>query len=98
MRETLSQLDQICNYYYDAINDYHYFSSQILDMLKVKTENNNLTLSLKHYLQYVHPEDRDRVQEAFDNALEEKNHFKLIIELFAQINQLFSFENKLGQY
>lgn len=66
LRETLSQLDQICNYYYDAINDYHYFSSQILDMLKVKTENNNLTLSLKHYLQYVHPEDRDRVQEAFD--------------------------------
>lgn len=77
LRETLSQLDQICNYYYDAINDYHYFSSQILDMLKVKTENNNLTLSLKHYLQYVHPEDRDRVQEAFDNALEEKKSFQI---------------------
>lgn len=77
MRETFNQLEQICNYYYDAINDYHYFSNQIIDMLKIKTENDTPTLSFNHFLQYVHSEDKERVKKAFEDALNERKAFQI---------------------
>ena len=31
MRETFDEIEDICNFYYDAINDYHYFSKQFIN-------------------------------------------------------------------
>ena len=55
-QEVFNELDDICNFYYDAINDLHHFSKQLPDIFGINPEK-NFSLSLKHLLQYVHPED-----------------------------------------
>lgn len=76
LREILDKMDHICNFYYDAINDYHYFSKQITNILKLHPEK-NFTPSLKHLLRYVHPDDQERLKNTVLNALKEKVGYQI---------------------
>ncbi|SOC38537.1 EAL domain-containing protein [Ureibacillus acetophenoni] len=76
MQNAFDQLDYICSFYYDAINDFLYFSNQINNMLQIESEK-QFTPSMKHFLRFIHPEDRERVKSAFETALKERRAFQL---------------------
>ncbi len=61
-QDTFNELENICNFYYDAINDFHYFSKQLPIILGIN-EKKNFPLTLKQLLQYVHSDDRNRVKQ-----------------------------------
>ena len=76
MREAFDEVDYICSFYYDAINDYYYPSKQIKDMLKINPEN-TFTPSLKHALRYVHPDDQERVQNIIQTSLHKRIGYEI---------------------
>lgn len=76
MQEAFFEIDYICSFYYDAINDFHYFSKQITDMLKINPEK-TFTPSLNHLLRYVHPDDVERLKNTIQTALNEKIGFQI---------------------
>lgn len=76
MRKTFDQLDYICSFYYDAINDLYYFSSQITNILKLEPQQ-KFNPPYKHFLRYVHPDDVDRVKNAMETALDKRIEFQI---------------------
>ena len=42
-QETFNQLEDICNFYYDAINDFHYLSKQFPNIFGINAKNNYST-------------------------------------------------------
>ncbi|MFJ8234632.1 EAL domain-containing protein [Ureibacillus sp. NPDC094379] len=83
MREAFNGIDYVCNYYYDAINDYHYFSKQFNDIFKI-SEDIHFTPSLKHVLRYVHPDDHERVKNTVERALNERVGFQITYQIVLQ--------------
>ena len=83
MREAFDGIEHICNYYYDAINDLHYFSKQFNDIFKISADI-HFTPSLKHVLLYVHPEDRERVKNTVHKALNERVGFQITYQIVLQ--------------
>ena len=67
-QDAFNDLEGICNFYYDAINDFYYFSKQFPILFGINTDK-NLTLTLNQLLQYVHPDDCDRVKNTVQTAL-----------------------------
>jgi len=76
MLKVFNEVDYICNYYYDAINDLYYFSKQFTDMFKINSER-TFTLSFKHLLRYVHPDDVALVKDTVQSALNERGGFQI---------------------
>ena len=74
--ETFNELEDICNFYYDAINDFHYLSKQFPIIFGINAEN-NYSPTLKQLLQYVHPDDRQRVKDTVQTALSEKTGYQI---------------------
>ena len=95
MRETFDEVDNICNFYYDAINDLHYFSNQFADMLKINPDN-ILTPSLNHILSYVHPEDQERVKNAVQNALKEEKGYQIEYRLIRKDQTILHVQEQTG--
>ncbi|WP_052123985.1 EAL domain-containing protein [Ureibacillus manganicus] len=83
MREAFDQVEYICNFYYDAINDLLYFSKQFTEMLNINHEK-PFTPTLKHFLRYVHPEDQQRLLNTVQNSLKEKVGFVIDYRLIRQ--------------
>ena len=75
-QETFNELEDICNFYYDAINDFHYLSKQFPTIFGINAEN-NYSPTLKQLLQYVHPDDRHRVKDTVQTALSEKTGYQI---------------------
>ncbi|WP_016838623.1 EAL domain-containing protein [Ureibacillus thermosphaericus] len=96
MLETLNKLKHICNFYYDAINDIHYFSNQIFDLLKMNARHEQPTLSLNHYLRYVHPEDREMVREATEIAIKEKRSFQIEYRMVQKDQSIILVQEQTG--
>ena len=71
-----NELDDICNFYYDAINDLHHVSKQFPIIFGINAEK-NFSPSLKHLLQYVHPEDLDRVKNTVHTAISERTGYQI---------------------
>ena len=95
MREAFDEVDYICSFYYDAINDYHYFSKQITDMLQIEPEK-IFTPSFKHLLRYVHPDDRERLKDAMQTALNEKVGFKIEYRLIRKDQSICLVQEQTG--
>lgn len=83
MRKTFDELEYICDFYYDAINDYIYFSSQITDMLQIDPKKEFIP-SIKHFLRYVHPDERERVKNTYETALEERKSYQIEYRIVRQ--------------
>ena len=75
-QETFNELEDICNFYYDAINDFYYLSKQFPTIFGINAEN-NYSPTLKQLLQYVHPDDRHRVNDTVQTALSEKTGYQI---------------------
>lgn len=88
MRETFDEVDSICNYFYDVINDYHYFSRQFTDMLKITPEK-AFTPSLNHLLRYVYPEDVDLVKNTVQTALKKRTGFQIEYRMIRKDQTIF---------
>lgn len=71
MDKTFNQVDAICNFYYDAINDLLYFSDQITDILKINPKD-EFKPSLNQFLRYVHPDDAEELKNAIETSMSEK--------------------------
>lgn len=71
LREAFDEVDYICNFYYDVVNDLHYFSKQFAKMLGINPQS-NFTPSLKAIFRYVHPDDRERLENTIKNSIKEK--------------------------
>ena len=67
-QEAFDNLEDICNFYYDAINDFHYLSEQFPIVFGMNTDK-NLPITLTQLLQYVHPDDRDMSKKRSSNCL-----------------------------
>ncbi len=76
MDDTFNNLENICNFQYDAINDFHYYSKQFPIIFGIK-EGKSFTPTLKQLLQYVHSDDRDRVKDTIQNALSNKTGYHI---------------------
>ena len=75
-QETLNELENICNFHYDAINDFHYLSKQFPTIFGINVKNPYFP-TLKQLLQYVHPDDRQRVNDTVQTALSEKTGYQI---------------------
>lgn len=75
MDKTFNQVDAICNFYYDAINDLLYFSDQITDILKINPKD-EFKPSLNQFLRYVHPDDAEELKNAIETSMSEKKVFQ----------------------
>ncbi|MFJ8064732.1 EAL domain-containing protein [Psychrobacillus sp. NPDC096426] len=71
-----NELNDICSFYYDAINDFHHFSKQFPVIFGINTEK-KISPSLKLLLQYVHPEDLDRVKDTVYAAIRERTGYQM---------------------
>ena len=71
-----NELDDICNFYYDAINDLHHVSKQFPIIFGINAEK-IFSPSLKHQLQYVHPEDLDRVKNTVYTTISERTGYQI---------------------
>lgn len=83
MREAFDEVEFICNFYYDAIDDYHYFSKQINNLLKIEPEK-TFTQSLNHLLRYVHPDDMERVKSNVQTELTDQVGFQIDYRIVRQ--------------
>lgn len=97
MREAFDEVDYICNFYYDAINDYFYFSKQINDMLQINPEK-PFTPSFKHLLRYVHPDDVERLENAMQTALKERVPFQIEYRMIRKDQTTFIVRIQTGIY
>jgi diguanylate cyclase (GGDEF)-like protein/PAS domain S-box-containing protein len=59
---------------WESNSDQHYWSDSLYDMLELDKEE---TASLKHFIAALHHDDRLRVHQTIDHALEEKRPFEL---------------------
>ena len=75
-QKTLNELEGICNFYYDAINDFHYLSKQFPTIFGIHVEK-NYSPTHNQLLQYVHPDDRHRVKDTVQTALSEKTGYQI---------------------
>lgn len=76
LREVFDEINFVCSFYYDAINDYFHFSKQFTNIFKISTEK-PITPSLNHLLRYVHPDDVDRVKDTVQTALNDRVGFQI---------------------
>ena len=75
-QEAFDDLEGICNFYYDAVNDFHYLSKQFPIVFGMNTDR-NLPITLTQLLQYVHPDDRYIVKNAVQTALSEMTGYQI---------------------
>ena len=75
-QKTLSGFEGICNFYYDAINDYHYFSDQLPEIFGISIEQ-PFKPSFKLLLQFVHEKDRIRVNDTVQKALQDRTGYQM---------------------
>ncbi len=89
-QNTFNGLEDICNFYYDAINDYHYYSEQFPNIFGINV-NQTFRPSLKLLLQYVHEEDRGRVNDTIQNALKDRTSYQMEYRIMKnnQVHYLF---------
>ena len=74
--EAFNELEDICNFHYDAINDIHYLSKQFSTIFGISAEN-NYSPTHKQLLQYIHPDDRALVNDTIQTALSEKTGYQI---------------------
>ncbi|MGX9134104.1 EAL domain-containing protein [Rummeliibacillus sp. JY-2-4R] len=74
-QKTLSGFDGICNFYYDAINDYHYFSEKLPEIFGISVKQ-QFKPSLKLLLQLVHEKDRIRVNDTVQKAVQNRTGYQ----------------------
>lgn len=75
MQSSFSELENICYFFYDAINDQFHFSKQFPKFFGIHVES-NYTPAHKKKLEYIYAEDRKQVDDAFKEALKHKTGYK----------------------
>lgn len=71
-----NKLEDVFEFYYDAINDYFYLSKQSAPILGVDA-GDDFKLTLKKMLQFVHPDDANKVKTTIENALKNKTGYQM---------------------
>ena len=71
-----NELENICSFYYDAINDQYYFSKQTPIIFGIN-EGKEFSTTLNQRLRYIHSDDRNRVKETIQNALKNKIGYQI---------------------
>ena len=95
MLETLNKLKHICNFYYDAINDIHYFSNQIFDLLKMNARHEQPTLSLNHFY-VMYTLNMRNVEEATEIAIKEKRSFQIEYRMVQKDQSIILVQEQTG--
>ncbi|MEH7254539.1 EAL domain-containing protein [Neobacillus niacini] len=73
-----NMIENICDFYYDAINDQFYFSNQMPTILGIGIkEGKTSPPTLTKLLWYVHPDDRNLVNDTIQNALSNKTGYTI---------------------
>jgi diguanylate cyclase (GGDEF)-like protein/PAS domain S-box-containing protein len=75
-QDIFNELEHICDFYYDAINDRHHFSKQLPSIFGID-EGKEFSPSLNKLLQYVHRDDRNRVNNTMQDALKNKTGYQI---------------------
>lgn len=75
-QNTLEKLENICEFYLDTVNDLYYFSNQLSNLLGIN-KNINQSLPLKKFLDYIHPDDRNRVYDTIQHALNTRKGYQV---------------------
>ena len=75
-QDIFNELENICDFYYDAINDCHHFSKQLPSIFGID-EGKNFSPTLNQLLQYVHSDDRNQVNNTIQNALRNKTGYQI---------------------
>lgn len=72
----MNDLKDICNFYYDAINDYYYFTKQFASIFGINEEITP-TLSHNQLLRFIHPDDIEKVNNIIQTAMKERTGYQL---------------------
>ena len=75
-RDVFDEIEDIGNFHYDVVEDHIYCSKQLKAILGMNEEKNT-SLPLKKILQYVHPDDRNQVENILLNAIANKTGYQL---------------------
>ena len=75
-QDAFNGLENICDFYYDVINDYYYFSNQLPQIFEVNA-GQTFTPTFKLLLQYIHPDDRNRVRDTVQKALIDRSGYQI---------------------
>lgn len=76
MQSVFDELENICYFHYDAVNDQFHFSKQFPELFGIN-EDSKYTPSHKRLLQYVYKEDQKIVSHTFQDALKNKTGYKI---------------------
>ena len=71
-----NELENICDFYYDAINDLHYYSNQFPLIFGID-EGQRFSPTLNNLLQYVHFDDRPTVNNTIQDAIRNRTGYQL---------------------
>lgn len=69
------EIAQLGHWTWDINTNKLQWSDTVFDIFGISKDNNGL--KFETFFQYVHPEDRERVQNVVDRAIEKQNHFKI---------------------
>ncbi len=73
-----NMMENICDFYYDAINDQFYFSNQMPTILGIEIIDGKTSQpTLTKLLWYVHPDDRNLVNDTIQNALSNRTGYTM---------------------
>ncbi|MBB6445139.1 EAL domain-containing protein [Bacillus benzoevorans] len=76
VQSSFNELENICYFFYDAINDQFHFSKQFPELFGIN-EDSSYTPAHKKMLQYVYAEDQENVNHIFKEALKNKTGYKV---------------------
>ncbi len=71
-----NELENICDFYYDAINDLHYYSNQFPLIFGID-EGQKSSPTLNNLLQYVYFDDRPTVNNTIQDAIRNRTGYQL---------------------
>ena len=71
-----NELENICDFYYDAINDLHYYSNQFPLIFGID-KGQGFSPPLNNLLQYVHFDDRPTVNNTIQDAIRNRTGYQL---------------------
>lgn len=75
-KKLIGDLKDVCNFYYDAINDYYYFTKQFASIFGIN-DDVTPTLSLNQMLRYIHPDNREFVKNTVLNAMKDRTGYEI---------------------
>ena len=75
-QSAFDELENICYFHYDAVNDRFHFSKQFPELFGIN-EDSSYTPAHKRLLQYIYKEDQNQVSHTFQDALKNKTGYKM---------------------